>query len=188
MTNVTYNMAYAEVLEILKYLPESELRKIPQDEIKFLENNMDKNYKFAIDPEKALEEQNISRKANAILVVYFKKYFTNDVQKQKLNEILTRNQQIVENEARKKYNPEDIFRKNNNQNLKNVNGERATFQDTKENNENQENNNQTIDNNQNVKNQQKLDEKKETGNKQLAPYKKSIFIRIIEKIKHFFKK
>ena len=182
MTNVTYNMAYAEVLEILKYLPESELRKIPQDEIKFLENNMDKNYKFAIDPEKALEEQNISRKANAILVVYFKKYFTNDVQKQKLNEILTRNQQIVENEARKKYNPEDIFRKNNNQNLKNVNGERATFQDTKE------NNNQTIDNNQNVKNQQKLDEKKETSNKQLAPYKKSIFRRIIEKIKHFFKK
>ena len=161
MTNVTYNMAYAEVLEILKYLPESELRKIPQDEIKFLENNMDKNYKFAIDPEKALEEQNISRKANAILVVYFKKYFTNDVQKQKLNEILTRNQQIVENEARKKYNPEDIFRKNNNQ---------------------------TIDNNQNVKNQQKLDEKKETGNKQLAPYKKSIFRRIIEKIKNFFKK
>ena len=120
MTNVTYNMAYAEVLEILKYLPESELRKIPQDEIKFLENNMDKNYKFAIDPEKTLEEQNISRKANAILVVYFKKYFTNDYQKQKLNEILTRNQQIVENEARKKYNLEDIFRKNNNQDLKNL--------------------------------------------------------------------
>ena len=138
MTNVTYNMAYAEVLEILKYLPESELRKIPQDEIKFLENNMDKNYKFAIDPEKALEEQNISRKANAILVVYFKKYFTNDVQKQKLNEILTRNQQIVENEARKKYNPEDIFKKNSNEDLENVSEKRATFQDTKENNENQE--------------------------------------------------
>lgn len=176
MTNVTYNMAYAEVLEIFKYLPESELRKIPKDEIKFLENNMDKDYKFVLDPEKALEEQNISRKANAILVVYFKKYFTNDYQKQKLNEILTRNQQIVENEARKKYNPEDIFRKNNNQNLKNVSGERATFQDTKENN------------NQNVKNQQKLDEKQETENKQLAPYKKSIFRRIIEKIKKFFKK
>ncbi len=182
MTNVTYNMAYAEVLEILKYLPESELRKIPKDEIKFLENNMDKDYKFVLDPEKALEEQNISRKANAILVVYFKKYFTNDYQKQKLNEILTRNQQIVENEARKKYNPEDIFRKNNNQDLKNVSGERATFQDTKENNENQENNNQ------NVKNQQKLDENQETGNKQLAPYKKSIFRKIIEKIKNFFKK
>ena len=166
MTNVTYNMAYAEVLEILKYLPESELRKIPQDEIKFLENNMDKNYKFAIDPEKALEEQNISRKANAILVVYFKKYFTNDVQKQKLNEILTRNQQIVENEARKKYNPEDIFRKNNNQKLKNVNGERAIFQDT---NKNQGNNNQTIDNNQNVKNQQKLDDNQETSNDRCCP-------------------
>ena len=185
MTNVTYNMAYAEVLEILKYLPESELRKIPQDEIKFLENNMDKNYKFAIDPEKTLEEQNISRKANAILVVYFKKYFTNDYQKQKLNEILTRNQQIVENEARKKYNPEDIFRKNNNQDLKKVNGERAIFQDT---NKNQGNNNQTIDNSQTIINKQKLDENQETDNKQLAPYEKSIFRKIIEKIKNFFKK
>lgn len=185
MTNVTYNMAYAEVLEIFKYLPESELRKIPKDEIKFLENNMDKDYKFVLDPEKALEEQNISRKANAILVVYFKKYFTNDYQKQKLNEILTRNQQIVENEARKKYNPEDIFRKNNNQNLKNVSGERATFQDT---NKNQGNNNQTIDNSQTIINKQKLDENQETDNKQLAPYEKSIFRKIIEKIKNFFKK
>lgn len=188
MTNVTYNMAYTEVLEILKYLPESEFKKIPKDEIKFLETNRNKNYKFVINPEKTLEEQNISRKANAILTVYFKKYFINDAQRQKLNEILTRNQQIVENEARKKYNPEDIFKKNSNENLENVSEERATFQDTKENNENQENNNQTIDNNQNVKNQQKLDEKQETGNKQLAPYKKSIFRRIIEKIKNFFKK
>ena len=57
MTNVTYNMAYAEVLEILKYLPESEIRKIPKDEIKFLENNMDKDYKFVLDSEKTLEEQ-----------------------------------------------------------------------------------------------------------------------------------
>lgn len=188
MTNVTYNMAYAEVLEILKYLPESELRKIPKDEIKFLENNMDKDYKFVLDPEKALEEQNISRKANAILVVYFKKYFTNDYQKQKLNEILTRNQQIVENEARKKYNPEDIFRKNNNQDLKNVNGERAKFQDTRGNSEDRENNKQAIDNSQTIINKQKSDENQETDNKQLAPYKKSIFRRIIEKIKNFFKK
>lgn len=184
MTNITYNMAYAEVLEILKYLPKSELKKIPKEEIKFLENNIDKNYKFVLDPEKALEEQNISRKANAILVVYFKKYFINDYQKQKLNEILTRNQQIVENEARKKYNPKDIFRKNNSLDLKEANEESATFKNT---NENQENHNQTIDNNQNIKNQQKLDDKQEIESRQLTPYKKSIFRRIIEKIKNFFK-
>ena len=188
MTNVTYSMAYAEVLEILKYLPESELKKIPKEEIKFLENNMDKNYKFEIDPEKKLEEHNISRKANAILIVYFKKYFTNDAQRQKLNEILTRNQQIVENEARKKYNPEDIFKKNSNEDLENVSEKRATFQDTKENNNDGENNKQSIANSKNTIYQQKLDDNQETSNKQLATYKKSIFIRIIEKIKHFFKK
>lgn len=91
----------------------------------------------------------------------------------------------MENEARKKYNPEDIFRKNNNQDLKKVNGERAIFQDT---NKNQGNNNQTIDNSQTIINKQKLDENQETDNKQLAPYKKSIFRKIIEKIKNFFKK
>lgn len=188
MTNVTYNMAYTEVLEILKYLPESEFKKIPKDEIKFLETNRNKNYKFVINPEKTLEEQNISRKANAILTVYFKKYFINDAQRQKLNEILTRNQQIVENEARKKYNPEDIFKKNSNENLENVSEERATFQDTRENSNDGENNKQAIANSKNAIYQQKLDDNQETSNKQLAPYKKSIFRRIIEKIKHFFKK
>ena len=188
MTNVTYSMAYAEVLEILKYLPESELKKIPKEEIKFLENNMDKNYKFEIDPEKKLEEHNISRKANAILIVYFKKYFTNDAQRQKLNEILTRNQQIVENEARKKYNTEDIFKKKSNEDLENVSEGRAKFQDTRENNNDGENNKQAIANSKNAIYQQKLDDNQKTDNKQLATYKKLIFKRIIEKIKHFFKK
>lgn len=115
MTNITYNMAYTEVLEILKQLPESELNKIPSKEIEYLENNRDKKYSFTYNPEKTIEEQAISRKANAILVSYFSKYFINNAQRQKLDEILTRNQQIVENEARKKYNPENIFHKKENE-------------------------------------------------------------------------
>ena len=47
------------------------------------------------------------------------------------------------------------YLKNSNEDLENVSEERATLQDTKENNEDQENNKQKIDNNQNVKNQQK---------------------------------
>lgn len=115
MTNITYNMAYTEVLEILKQLPESELNKIPSKEIEYLENNRDKKYSFTYNPKKTIEEQAISRKANAILVSYFSKYFINNAQRQKLDEILTRNQQIVENETRKKYNPENIFPKKENE-------------------------------------------------------------------------
>ena len=115
MTNITYNMAYTEVLEILKQLPESELNKIPSKEIEYLENNRDKKYSFTYNQEKTIEEQAISRKANAILVSYFSKYFINNAQRQKLDEILTRNQQIVENETRKKYNPENIFSKKENE-------------------------------------------------------------------------
>ena len=37
--NITYSMAYTEVLEILKHLPAEDLAKIPLEEIEFLKEN-----------------------------------------------------------------------------------------------------------------------------------------------------
>ena len=102
-------MAYSEVLEILKYLPEEERRKIPEKEIAYLKENCDPAYEFSFHAEKPLKDQGISRKASAIMVMYFKKYFAEEKQKQKLDEILLKNQQIKEEAARKTYNPDEIF-------------------------------------------------------------------------------
>lgn len=85
---VTYKMAYTQVLEILKRLPKEEVAKIPTEEIEFLKENCDKTYKYILSPNARLEECQISRKAYAILVVYFKKYFATEIQKQKLDVIL----------------------------------------------------------------------------------------------------
>ena len=68
---VTYKMAYTQVLEILKRLPKEEVAKIPTEEIEFLKENCDKTYKYILSPNARLEECQISRKAYAILVVYF---------------------------------------------------------------------------------------------------------------------
>ena len=114
MINSTYSRAYTEVLEIIKYFPEEEYAKIPEEKIEFYKNNMDKDYIFTINPEIDLSEQNISSEANAIIVNLFRDYFATEEQKAKIKEILDLNQKKEEQEKREKYNPDDIFKKVNN--------------------------------------------------------------------------
>lgn len=106
----TYKMAYTQVLEILKRLPQEEVFKIPEEEIKFLKENCDKNYKYVIKPNVSIEECEISRKAYSILVVYFKKYFATEIQKQKLDVILKNNQIAIDKEKREKYGVDNLFK------------------------------------------------------------------------------
>ena len=102
MINNTYAKAYTEVLEILKYFPEEEYKKIPIEKINFYKSNMDKDYKFTINPEIDLANQNISKEANAIIVSLYRDYYATEEQKVKINEILDLNQKKEELEKRKK--------------------------------------------------------------------------------------
>lgn len=97
-------------MEIIQYLPEDEYNKIPEDKIEFFKKNMDTNYEFTIDPGIDLSKQNISRKANAIIISIFLDYFATEKQKEKIIEILKYNEQQVEQEKRNKYNPNTIFK------------------------------------------------------------------------------
>jgi len=124
MINSTYARAYTEVLEIIRHFPEEELSKIPVEKIEFYKNNMDKNYIFRINPEIDLAEQNISPEANAIIVTLFRDYYATNEQKLRIKEILNLNQIQEEDEKRKKYNPDDIFKKVSKE--KNVNNDKLT--------------------------------------------------------------
>ena len=57
----TNEKACNEVLVLLKMLPEAELKKIPETEIKFLEEHRDVNYNFSVNPEVPINEVNISK-------------------------------------------------------------------------------------------------------------------------------
>lgn len=106
-----YSKAYTEVLEIIRHFSKEEYSKIPKEKIEFYKENMDKNYNFKIDPTIDLAEQNISREANAIIVLLYRDYFATEQQKIILKEILEMNQRLAEEEKRKKYNPDNIFKK-----------------------------------------------------------------------------
>ena len=109
MINSKYAKAYVEVLEIIKYLPEEEYKKIPTEKIEFYKNNMDKDYEFIIDPTLDLSEQNISKETNAIIVNLFKDYYATDEQKEIIEKILALNEKKDEQKKREIYNPDDLF-------------------------------------------------------------------------------
>lgn len=111
--NNLYAKAYTEVLEIINHFSEDEYKKIPKEKIDFYEKHKDREYDFKINPNIDLTEQNISRKANAILVSLFRDYFATAKQKEILKNLLQQNQEKVEKEKYLKYNPDNIFNKSN---------------------------------------------------------------------------
>lgn len=106
-----YSKAYVEVLEIISHFSEEDFKKIPKSEIDFYNENKDNEYKFKINPNIDLNEQNISREANAILVALYRDYFATENQKQILEKLLKQNEQKEEEKKMEKYNPDDIFKK-----------------------------------------------------------------------------
>lgn len=109
MVSNIYKKAYTEVLEILKYIPKDEYSKIPQSKIEFYKKNMDKGYKYKFDPSTSISEQTILVETNGILVSLFKDYLATEEEKRKIDNLLERNQQLLEAEKRKLYNPNNIF-------------------------------------------------------------------------------
>ena len=111
--NNLYAKAYTEVLEIINHFSEDEYKKIPKEKIDFYEKHKDRKYDFKINPNIDLAEQNISRKANAILVSLFRDYFATAKKKEILKNLLQQNQEKLEKEKYLKYNPDNIFNKSN---------------------------------------------------------------------------
>lgn len=111
--NNSYAKAYTEVLEIINHFSEDEYKEIPKEKIDFYEKHKDRKYDFKINPNIDLAEQNISRKANAILVSLFRDYFATAKQKEILKNLLQQNQEKLEKEKYLKYNPDNIFNKSN---------------------------------------------------------------------------
>ena len=106
----SYTKACTEVTEMLAHLPESQYNLIPKEEIMYYKKNSDKSYNFILDPTIPLQEQKISKQANAIIISLFYKYFLNSKMQEQLEEVLKENEKIMEEEKRQKYNPDDLFK------------------------------------------------------------------------------
>ena len=113
MINKEYAMAYKEIIEILKYVPDEDVSKIPQEKLDFYKENMDNNYGYKIDESKEFEEQEMSEITKAVLANIFRDYWATPYQKERIIVKEKYDIEKLEEEKREKYNPDEIFKDRN---------------------------------------------------------------------------
>lgn len=124
MVDNKYAVAYSEVLEILKYVPIEDYNKIPESKINLFKANANYENTFKYDPNKTLEEQNVSKIAKGIIILLFRDYWANEKQKNKIIVKQNYDRMKLEEAKRAKYS-NNIFQNINNYKQEN-NAEKST--------------------------------------------------------------
>ena len=106
-----YPKAYKEVIEILKYVPEESVNKIPQTMLDTFKTKMDKEYNFIVDINKAFEEQELLEETKAIFANIFRDYWATPYQKERIEAKEEYDRQQIEKLKQEKYSPNNIFKK-----------------------------------------------------------------------------
>ena len=108
-----YYKAYKEVLEILKYMSEEDVNKVPEDMILTFQIKQDKSHNIKIDVNKAIEDQNLLEETKDILANIFRDYWATEEQKQKIIARENFEREKLELEKREKYNADKVFENKN---------------------------------------------------------------------------
>ena len=110
MENIEYANAYSEVLEILKNISKEDYEKLPSEKIDLFEKNANKNYNFQYDTNLTLDEQNVSKRAKAIIAILFRDYWATPEQREKILAKQNYDRIQIEKNKQKQYNVDNIFK------------------------------------------------------------------------------
>ncbi len=102
--------AYKEIYEILQIFPQELVSQIPQEKIDFFRNNMDINYEYDISVD-TFDGKTMLEETKAILTILFRDYWANPTQKEKILNYENSAKNQIEEEAKIKYNPDNLFKK-----------------------------------------------------------------------------
>ena len=110
---MVYEKCLVELDEILKYLPNEYLSKIPYEIRKNIKQKKDSNYTWNYDETKELSEQNINRETIIMLAYLNMQFLLNVEEKTVMEQFHKYNEEKVEKGKLEKYNPNNIFKANN---------------------------------------------------------------------------
>lgn len=113
-----YNKAFKEVVEILKRVPKESVNKIPQEMRDMFEEDMEKDYIFEIKENVEFEDLELLEETKAILANIFRDYWATPYQRERILAKEKQDRQILEDKKREMYNPDDIFKKRKNSEIK----------------------------------------------------------------------
>ena len=109
--------SYTEILTILNYMETDYQEKIPKKLIDFFKRNSAKDYEFDIDIAIPLKEQKLKAKTLSLLAMLNLNYWCkSDEEKQELIKHYSENEKKYQEELREKYNPNNLFKKHNQEN------------------------------------------------------------------------
>lgn len=122
MEQIEISNAANEVLSICEYINPKFVAKIPTDfMIKLKELATNSNNCIKIDINKKLSEQEISETGKALITLIYYSYLATEEEKQQLQESWNKNDSIYAEYIKQKYDPNNIFKKQ--ENVKNDNKE-----------------------------------------------------------------
>ena len=105
-----FQKAYVELYEIIKVLPNEEQKKIPKMFLKNLKNNMDKEYKFILNKDSDILNQNYRIETKALFIELYEKYLVPKEDLDFWNKYDKICDNMIEEEKRIKYDTENIFK------------------------------------------------------------------------------
>lgn len=112
MVNERYSIAMAETLHYLKGISQEDINKIPNKFMEFLKVNADQNYKCDFDYTKSLKELNLSNETRGLISMICLNYWCEtEEQKSNFRKHLSENETRYQEELKKKYNIDNIFKK-----------------------------------------------------------------------------
>ncbi len=111
MISISYSEAAVEVLDILNHTKNEDVNKIPKSFIEFLKRNSSKEYKSKIDHTKPIKDMELKPKTEAILGLIYMKYWANKDKRSEFENKLNRREKEYQEELRKKYNTENLFKR-----------------------------------------------------------------------------
>ena len=120
--------AMAEVIYYLKGIRQEDIDKIPKKLIQYLNENASKEHMCNFDNSKPLNKLELLDETRGIIgMICYKYWCDTDEKKVQYLRKINQNEQKYQDELRKKYNPDDIF-KNNNKSVFNSSEEMALME------------------------------------------------------------
>ena len=113
MLSAEFSEGVSETLDILNHMDKTYIDRIPKKFIEFLNNNKSADYISNLDHSQKINEMNLKEKTKDILATIYMNYWCDSQQKANYSNLLKQNENNYQEELREKYNPDNIFKKNN---------------------------------------------------------------------------
>ena len=118
MLSMNTRQAYTEIDNLIELLDEYNRNKIPKKLREFFNKEKDNNYKKIINPNIPIQDQGLKEETLALIAMLNLQYWCEDEEeKKRLKNIYSENERKYQDDLRAKYNPDDLFKRKNNENV-----------------------------------------------------------------------